>query len=121
MDRPPVVRPPQPPGLVMFDFDGTVVDSLETYTGALLEACRYCGVAAISTPRDVLALFAGNVFEGMRQAGLDDETIAAVNGRSAGSYLEALARLRAATTGDGSAGCLAVTRRWRLRSRGPHR
>jgi phosphoglycolate phosphatase len=79
----------------MFDFDGTVVDSLETYTGALLEACRYCGVAAISTPRDVLPLFAGNVFEGMRQAGLDDETIAAVNRRSAGSYLEALAQLRA--------------------------
>jgi phosphoglycolate phosphatase len=95
MDRPPAVPPPPPPRLVMFDFDGTVVDSLETYTAALLEACRHYGVAAISTPRDVLALFAGNLFEGMRQAGLDDEKIAAVNRRSAGSYLKALARLQA--------------------------
>ncbi len=79
----------------MFDFDGTVVDSLEVYTGALLEACRYCGVEAIATPRDVLALFAGNLFEGLRHAGLDDETIAAVNRRSAGGYLDAVARLRA--------------------------
>jgi len=79
----------------MFDFDGTIVDSRETYTIALLEACRSCGVTTISTPRDVLALFAGNLFEGMRRAGLDDETITAVNRRAADGYLEGLARLRA--------------------------
>jgi phosphoglycolate phosphatase len=78
----------------MFDFDGTVVDSLETYTGALLEACRHCGVTAITTPQDVLALFAGNFFEGMRERGLDDETIAALNRRSAATYMSALARVR---------------------------
>ncbi len=48
MDHRPTRQDLPPRDLVMLDFDGTVVDSLETYTGALLAACRRCGVAAIA-------------------------------------------------------------------------
>lgn len=93
MERPSTPQVLPHSDLVMFDFDGTVVDSLETYTEALLEACRQCGVTAITTPPDVLALFAGNFFDGLRERGLDEATIAAVNRRAADAYVAALDRL----------------------------
>lgn len=61
--------------LVMFDYDGVIVDSLDIFTLRFSQACREYGFDQIKAPNDVLGLFEGNVYETMRQCGLDVITI----------------------------------------------
>ena len=61
--------------LVMFDYDGVIVDSLEVFTSRFTQACRENGFKEVNAPKDVLSLFEGNVYETMMKRGLDESTI----------------------------------------------
>lgn len=61
--------------LVMFDYDGVIVDSLEVFTSRFTQACRENGFKEVNAPKDVLSLFDGNVYETMMKRGLDESTI----------------------------------------------
>ena len=61
--------------LVMFDYDGVIVDSLEVFTSRFSQACRENGFKEVNTAKDVLGLFEGNVYETMMGRGLDEFTI----------------------------------------------
>lgn len=60
--------------LVMFDYDGVIVDSLEVFTSRFTQACRENGFGEVNA-KDVLGLFEGNVYETMMKRGLDESTI----------------------------------------------
>lgn len=64
--------------LVMFDYDGVIVDSLEVFTLRFSQACRENGFDQIKVPTDVIRLFEGNVYDTMRQLGLNDSKIDAI-------------------------------------------
>jgi phosphoglycolate phosphatase len=57
----------------MFDFDGVVVDSLEAFAAALTVACEEQGIAVVRSVDDVVGLLNGNVYEGFRAAGVDEQ------------------------------------------------
>ncbi len=76
--------------LLMLDHDGVVVDSFEVFSYALVEACRRVGVEGVATAEDVLGLFEGNVFEGLRALGADDAAVREVVLRSARAVRNAL-------------------------------
>jgi phosphoglycolate phosphatase len=80
--------------LLMLDYDGVVVDSLEIFVAAFTEACRHAGVPRVASAEDVLALFEGNVFEGLRDAGADEQSIRAILGRATGALRVALPAMR---------------------------
>ncbi len=61
--------------LVMFDYDGVIVDSLEVFTSRFTQACRENGFKEVNASRDVLDLFEGNVYETMMRRGLNESTI----------------------------------------------
>lgn len=57
--------------LVMFDYDGTITDSLELCASAFIEACRENGFNAIKNKDDFLKLLEENIYENMEKMGLD--------------------------------------------------
>ena len=61
--------------LVMFDYDGVIVDSLEVFMSRFSQACRENGFKQIKVSKDVLDLFEGNVYETMMRRGLEESTI----------------------------------------------
>jgi len=61
--------------LVMFDYDGVIVDSLEVFTTRFSQACRENGFKEVNASEDVLGLFDGNVYETMMRRGLKESTI----------------------------------------------
>lgn len=61
--------------LVMFDYDGVIVDSLEVFTSRFTQACRENGFKEVNEAKDVLGLFDGNIYETMMRRGLDELTI----------------------------------------------
>ena len=61
--------------LIMFDYDGVIVDSLEVFTSRFTQACRENGFNEVNASEDVLGLFDGNVYETMMSRGLDESTI----------------------------------------------
>lgn len=61
--------------LVMFDYDGVIVDSLDVFTTRFTQACRENGFTEVKDPKDVIALFEGNVYATMVKRGLDIPTI----------------------------------------------
>ncbi|OLN26323.1 HAD family hydrolase [Desulfosporosinus metallidurans] len=61
--------------LVMFDYDGVIVDSLEVFTSRFTQACRENGFMEVNAPKDVIGLFEGNVYETMMCRGVDESTI----------------------------------------------
>ena len=80
--------------LLMFDYDGVIVDSYDVFVTALIDSCRMVGIAGVATPEDVLALFEGNVYERLRAKGADEAAVHDVVGRSAGALRLALPWLR---------------------------
>ncbi len=90
---PPAPRPPLAAKgeryreVVMFDFDGVVVDSLEVFAFALIAACAEHGIAPVRTVDDVVALFAGNVYESFRAIGAGEQAVARAL-KTAGRVLE---------------------------------
>lgn len=61
--------------LVMFDYDGVIVDSLNVFTLRFTQACCENGFTEIKEPSDVIGLFEGNIYETMMRHGLDVLTI----------------------------------------------
>lgn len=61
--------------LVMFDYDGVIVDSLEVFSSRFTQACRENGFKEVNAAKDVLELFDANVYETMMRRGLDESTI----------------------------------------------
>ncbi len=76
--------------LVMFDFDGVIVDSFDVFGSAFVDACAAYGVSGFTAPEDLLAVMEDNFFAGMRARGIDDDRVAEVLGRVG----EALVRAR---------------------------
>jgi phosphoglycolate phosphatase len=62
-------------GLVMCDYDGVIVDSLEVFSSVFMAACNQCGCHTIDSRGRLMNLFDGNLFEGMIDLGLDAHTI----------------------------------------------
>jgi len=58
--------------LVMFDFDGVIVDSLDIFSTAFLDACAASGVEGFTSSDDLLAVMEDNYYAGMRARGVDD-------------------------------------------------
>jgi len=61
--------------LVMFDYDGVLVDSLAVFTSVFIASCRQNGYHGIDSQERLLRLFDGNLFEGMAGLGLDHQAI----------------------------------------------
>ena len=61
--------------LIMLDYDGVIVDSMNAFTATFLAACRICGYTGIKTPEQVVRLFDGNFFEALIHLGLSSEKI----------------------------------------------
>ena len=61
--------------LVMFDYDGVIVDSLEVFTSVFISACHQSGYHGIDSRESLLRLFDVNLFEGMIGLGLDRQLI----------------------------------------------
>jgi phosphoglycolate phosphatase len=64
--------------LVMFDYDGVIVDSLEVFSTAFADACRAAGVHGFERPEDLLAVMQDNFYVSMRARGVSDERVADV-------------------------------------------
>lgn len=84
---------PQKP-LLMIDHDGVVLDSFDVYATALIDACRRVGLNGLAEPDDVLRLFEGNIFAGLRALGADDRVLGEITRRSALTLRNALPWLR---------------------------
>jgi phosphoglycolate phosphatase len=76
--------------LVMFDYDGVIVDSLDVFSTAFIDACAAVGVPGFAAPEDLLAVMEDNFYAGMRARGVDDDRVAEVLRRLG----EALVRAR---------------------------
>ncbi|MGD8880249.1 MAG: HAD family hydrolase [Desulfobacterales bacterium] len=61
--------------LVMFDYDGVIVDSFELFSLCFIKACQQNKFYELNSPEKVLALFETNIFEAMLNLGLDDHSI----------------------------------------------
>jgi phosphoglycolate phosphatase len=73
--------------LLLFDYDGVIADSLEAFHGAVAGLCRAAGRPELAEREAYLALFDGNLFEGLAARGLS----AADVGRVVGGLPAALA------------------------------
>jgi phosphoglycolate phosphatase len=58
--------------LVMFDYDGVIVDSFEVFSAAFLAACSKCGFHGITSRAHLMRLFDRNLFEALRDFDLED-------------------------------------------------
>lgn len=58
--------------LVMFDYDGVIVDSLEVFISCFSQACYENGFHGINVPKDVVSCFEGNVYETMTRRGISE-------------------------------------------------
>lgn len=61
--------------LVMFDYDGVIVDSLDVFISRFSQACIEKGFQGINEPKDVISFFDGNVYETMMSRGMNESTI----------------------------------------------
>lgn len=75
--------------LVMFDFDGVIVDSLDIFSSAFLEACRATGLEGFTRTEDLLAVMEDNFYASMRARGVPDEQVAEVLRRLGASLVKA--------------------------------
>jgi phosphoglycolate phosphatase len=80
--------------LVMFDYDGVIVDSFEVFATAFVDACRMAGIDAVTTPEQMLALFEDNFYVSLRAAGASDVQIEKVLSRTAQALIRASHWLR---------------------------
>lgn len=61
--------------LVMFDYDGVIVDSLDVFISRFSQACFENGFQGIKEPKEVISFFEGNVYETMISRGITESTI----------------------------------------------
>lgn len=63
------------PSLIMFDYDGVIVDSFEIHAKCFIRACRENGYLGINTKEELLNLYEGNVYKGLLERGLSANLI----------------------------------------------
>ncbi len=63
--------------VLIFDYDGTIVDSLAVFKRSLIETCREHGFSQI-TEEDFLSIFNGNMYEGLQHRGIPKETVTTI-------------------------------------------
>jgi phosphoglycolate phosphatase len=61
--------------VLIFDYDGVIVDSLEIFMKHFIKACKQEGYPEIATKKEFLKLFHGNMFDQMMKKGMDKKTI----------------------------------------------
>lgn len=61
--------------LIMFDYDGVIVDSFELFSSCFIKACHQNNFEELNSAEKVLALFEANIFEALLAFGLDDLAI----------------------------------------------
>ncbi len=61
--------------LLIFDYDGVIVDTFDVFYKYFIKACRKEGVEEIKTKNDFLKLYNENVYESMFKMGLSREKI----------------------------------------------
>jgi len=61
--------------LLIFDYDGVIVDSLKIFMENFILACKKEGVNEIANKRDFLELFEGNMYDSMARKGMSREKI----------------------------------------------
>jgi len=61
--------------VIIFDYDGVIVDSLSIFMKFFFDACKQYGYDNLATKQEFLALFYGNMFEQMMVRGMDKNTI----------------------------------------------
>jgi len=61
--------------LIIFDYDGVIVDSFEIFMENFILACQKEGVDEIANKEDFLKLFEGNMYESMIKKGMSREKI----------------------------------------------
>lgn len=61
--------------VLIFDYDGVIVDSLDMFMNFFIEACQTEGWEQISSEQSFLALFNGNMYENMFQLGMTKQNI----------------------------------------------
>jgi len=61
--------------LLIFDYDGVIVDSFEIFMENFILACQKEGVNEIANKEDFLKLFEGNMYESMIKKGMSRERI----------------------------------------------
>ena len=62
-------------GLLMFDYDGVIVDSFEIHAKNFIRACHDNGFNEINTHEDLLDLYEGNIYNALLEKGLKISTI----------------------------------------------
>ena len=80
--------------LVMFDYDGVIVDSFEVFATAFVDACRLAGIGAVTTPEQVLALFEDNLYTSLRAGGASAPQIEKALSRTGQALIRATHWLR---------------------------
>lgn len=61
--------------VLVFDFDGVLVDSLDIFMPAFMEACRSEGVSSLATEDDFFRLLDDNLYQGMMNRGMSRDAI----------------------------------------------
>ena len=61
--------------VLIFDYDGVIVDSFEIFMTNFIEACKKEGWNSIATKDDFLKLFENNMYESMYEIGMTKEEI----------------------------------------------
>lgn len=64
--------------LLVFDYDGVLVDSYDVFTRYFLEACDNENIDAIGSENDFLSLFDGNLYQRMLQQGISRDQILSI-------------------------------------------
>jgi len=61
--------------ILIFDYDGVIVDSLDLFMDYFIQACKQEGFEEIGSKQVFLSLFDGNMFEKMLERGMSREQI----------------------------------------------
>jgi len=61
--------------ILIFDFDGVIVDSFDIFLENFLEACQSVGVTQVNSKEHFLRLFDDNIYVGMVKFGISKEMI----------------------------------------------
>ncbi|MBI4765791.1 MAG: HAD family hydrolase [Deltaproteobacteria bacterium] len=61
--------------ILLFDYDGVIVDSLEVFRDRVISTCKRYGSKNIISKEDFLTLFNGNFYEKLMESGIPKEKI----------------------------------------------
>jgi phosphoglycolate phosphatase len=64
--------------VLIFDYDGVIVDSLSIFMQYFFDACRKQGYSTLANKQEFLRLFDGNMFEQMMQKGMNMQIILSI-------------------------------------------